>query len=226
MTPLALDPVAEPLIAGAPQIQVPVRGLAEHGHAAVQAAPWLDQLAGVQVLAAGGALVAARVLVTAEVARAVDVPVRQEPLEGLGEALLLGLLQQVALGTQVEEELLCEVPVVRVAVVGGPREHVELDPHAPQRRADRVMPAVDVRFVGGSFLLRLERDGDAVLVRAADEDLLGHGEPDGLVRTGQGSAVAVRCESGPRSAPVRPVGPVGRTGPRPRPPWLASAAGS
>src|SRR5690606_27921579 len=166
---LALEPGPQPLVARAAEVEVPVPALAQHRDAAIDRAARRAEALAVEELPAARALVAARLLVAAEVAAALDVAVGQEAAERLAEELLLGPLDQVAVREQVREELLRELAVVRVAVMGGATEHVELDADALERAADRLVPAVDVLLVGRALLLGLQGDRDAVLVGAADE---------------------------------------------------------
>jgi len=102
----------------------------------------------------------------ADVALPRDVAIREESLRRRRVELLDVAPHDVTVLEQPQEELLRE-RVVRV-LAAGLAEVVELDLEQREGVSPEPIAAVDELAVGNAFLLRTERVGDAMVVRAAD----------------------------------------------------------
>jgi hypothetical protein len=149
------------------QVQVEVRGLADLRRPARYLGVRIDELVGLVPRAAVIALVTPGLLVAAHRARPLDVAVGQEPILRRTVHLLGLRLRDVAALLELAVE---ELSIARVQLGRGVREVVEGDPE-PFEGLFHVGPPV-VYDLPRRFPLALgpERDGNAVVVRAADVD--------------------------------------------------------
>ncbi len=146
----------------------------------------IDQVGRIELVAAVVALVAARAVVTADRAGALDVAVGQRAAGGRADRAGGGLRHDVAVAVQRQEDLLNDLVVVARSGAG---EQVVGQAEALQVLGDH--PVVLVRELAGgqALLLGLHRDRGAVLVGAghhehliarhslvAREDVRGHTE--------------------------------------------------
>ena len=148
----------------------------------------VDEVDGVQLVAAVVALVAARLEIAADRALALDVAVGQGASSRGVEGTHLLFLQQVAALVQLQEQLLRHA-----IVVGGGRAREDVVRHAQPHEVldDDGVVLVDELARRDALFVRLVRDRRAVLVRAAGhqhagaaqppvarEDVAGHGKAD------------------------------------------------
>mmetsp|Transcript_24631 Transcript_24631/g.66990 ORF Transcript_24631/g.66990 Transcript_24631/m.66990 type:complete len:386 (+) Transcript_24631:1586-2743(+) len=152
------------------QIEVHVVRGPRHGRGARRRAPRVDELRGVEQLAALVALVAARVVVATVRAGARDESVSEELTERFRVELLCGLLEEETALVAVHEDGLRDL---RLVGRGCAPEVVELDVEPlVHLRVDGVVLVADL-LGGEAFRQRLDLGGGAVLVRAAHVDHVG-----------------------------------------------------
>ena len=149
------------------QVEEEVLGLDELRRLAVDAAVWVDELSGVQLVAAAVALVASGAVVAADRARALDVAVGKGAARAGADGAVRRPGHHVAVAVQGAEHLLrdCVVVAGRRAgeqVVGEPERGEVLDD-------DPVVPVGEL-LRPGALVLRLHEDGRPVLVRPAHHE--------------------------------------------------------
>ena len=201
------------------QVEEVVLGLDELRRLAVDLAPGLDQVGGVELVAAVVALVPARVGVAADRTGALDVAVGQRTAGRGADRRLGGLLDHVAVAVAGTEHLLHD-PVV---VAGrGPREQVVRQPQTHEIGDDERVVAVGQLLGRDALLVGGHQDRGAVLVGAGDhqhvvaghahvaaEDVGGHAETGHVadvaravgVRPGDGGQ-DMRHDGDPRRGPT------------------------
>ena len=158
------DPLAQPLLIVL-QREIPVGGLLLDGRGAAQLAVRVDELLGAEGAAALLALVAVGAFVAALGAGAHDVAVGEEGL-GLGVVVLLALLgDELAVVIELAEEA---GGVLGVHLGGRTAVDVEMDAQALEGVLDDPVVAVHDVLRRAALLARLDGDGHAVLVGAAD----------------------------------------------------------
>ena len=145
--------------------QVPVLGLALDERRTGQRAVGCDQFVGRKRRSALLALVAVGLFVLAVGTGAHDVTVGQKLLRLLVVVLLGGLLDELALGVELAEEIRR-----RLGMDGRRGARIDVERHAEpfERTLDEVVVAVDDLLGRDPLLARLDRDRHAVLVAAAD----------------------------------------------------------
>ena len=163
---LSLDPSGKGLFEGA-ELQEEVRGVPEFRRVAVEAAADVDEVLGVHGFAAAIALVAPRRVIAAMGAGSLDVAVRQEALVHQRVGHGSGLLVEVALLKEFEEDLVGRIAMV---VRAGASKQVERDAQAAQAVEEFGLLAFH-DFLGAlAGFLGGDGDGRAVLVAAGDHE--------------------------------------------------------
>ena len=140
-------------------------GLGEDRCLAVDPGPRVDQVDGVELVAAVVALVAARPVVAADRAGSLDVPIGQGASGRRRDGRHRGLRHQVAVAVHGAEQLLHHGVVV---AGGGPGEQVVGQPEALQVLHDHPVVPVGELARGDPLGVGLHQDRRAVLVRPRD----------------------------------------------------------
>ncbi len=163
---LRLDPGRQLLLERG-QVEKEVLRLLEDGCRPVDPRTRIDQVGGIELVAAVVALVAARALEAADRARALDVAIgKRVPGRG-GERPERLLLDDVALAMERAKEILGDAVVVGGR---GPREEVVREPEVAKIVADELaepLGSLMRRLAGG---VRRDHDRRPVLVRAAHHE--------------------------------------------------------
>ena len=136
---LRLDPAREPLRERG-QVEEQVRRLAEDGRLPVDLRARLDEVGGVELVAAVVALVAARLGEAADRARPLDVPIGKRAARRRGERAERRLLDDVASLPQRAEDVADDRVVIRRR---RPREEVVREPQPAKVVADDLAVPVD-----------------------------------------------------------------------------------
>ena len=189
---VVLDPLADPRVPEARQVQEPVLGRAPLGRRAADLARGLRQAQGIDPGPAVRALVAPSTLAATAVAGPDHVAVGQEHGVVGAVQLLQFALDQVAVVVETTEEVLGEGLVL--GADAGARPGVEGDAEPVEGALDVLAPAGDVLGVADALLLRPDGDRDPVLVGPTHvQDLLTHHS--------QAAHVEVRRQVGARDVP-------------------------
>jgi hypothetical protein len=200
---LRLDP--RPQLGGeGGQVEGEVGGRLEHRRQAVDLGPRLDEVLGVELVAAVVALVAPGAVEPADRAGALDVAVGQRAAVAGRESGQLLDLDDAALGEDAPEQLAHHLVVVGG---GGPGEQVVGQAQAPQVLDDQGVVAVGQLLRGQPLLVGGDRDRRAVLVGARDHQHVvtrqaGPARPDVArqAETGHVTDVARAVGIGPRGS--------------------------
>ncbi len=149
------------------QVEEEVLGLHELRDLAVDLAPRVDQVGRVELVAAVVALVAARAVVPADRADALDVAVRQRAAGRRRDRAVSGLLDHVPVLVNGGEHLLDD----RIVVAGrGPGEQVVGQPQRLEVLDDQPVVPVGELACGDTLLVRGDEDRGSVLVGAGDHE--------------------------------------------------------